>query len=96
MAGAVRRRAAHAAAGLELDRREAFASQLGAAASNTYIGTPVLPLGLYPPSARKVLRDYRATFGAEAGPYALYGYEAMTLVLNAVAASGGVATIVRR
>jgi branched-chain amino acid transport system substrate-binding protein len=67
---------------------EAFASQLGAAERNTYIGTPVLPLDMYPPAARRVLRSYRSTFGAEAGPYVLYGYEAMTLVLNAVAASG--------
>jgi branched-chain amino acid transport system substrate-binding protein len=67
---------------------EAFVSELGSAERNTYIGTPVLPLGMYPPAARKVLRSYRSTFGTEAGPYVLYGYEAMTLVLNAVAASG--------
>jgi branched-chain amino acid transport system substrate-binding protein len=35
-----------------------------------------------------VLRDYRRTFGAEGGPYALYGYEAMTLVLDAIRSAG--------
>lgn len=67
---------------------ESFTSQIGAAAANTYLTTPVLPTGLYPSAARRVLRDYRATFGAEAGPYALYGYEAMTLVLDAVRGAG--------
>jgi branched-chain amino acid transport system substrate-binding protein len=67
---------------------EAFTSQIGAAAANTYLTTPVLPTRLYPPIAQRVLRDYRATFKAEGGPYALYGYEAMTLVLDAVSASG--------
>jgi branched-chain amino acid transport system substrate-binding protein len=67
---------------------EAFTSQIGAAAASTYLTTPALPTRLYPPLAQRVLRDYRATFKAEGGPYALYGYEAMTLVLDAVSASG--------
>jgi branched-chain amino acid transport system substrate-binding protein len=67
---------------------EAFTSQIGTAAASTYLTTPVLPTRLYPPMAQRVLRDYRATFKAEGGPYALYGYEAMTLVLHAVSASG--------
>jgi branched-chain amino acid transport system substrate-binding protein len=67
---------------------EAFTSQIGTAAASTYLTTPVLPTRLYPPVAQRVLRDYRATFKAEGGPYALYGYEAMTLVLHAVSASG--------
>jgi branched-chain amino acid transport system substrate-binding protein len=67
---------------------ESFTSQIGAAAANTYLTTPVLPPGLYPPAGRRVLRDYRTTFGAEGGPYALYGYEAMTLVLDAIRSAG--------
>jgi len=67
---------------------EAFASQIGSAGSRTYITTPTLPVSLYPPSARQVLRRYRGVFGAEGGPYALYGYEAMTLVLDAIRESG--------
>ena len=39
-------------------------------------------------SARSVLGDYRRHFGVEGGPYALYGYEAMTLVLSAIRAAG--------
>jgi len=67
---------------------ESFASEIGAAAANTYLLTPVLPISHYPPSARWVLRRYRKVFGSEASPYALYGYEAMTLVLNAIHAAG--------
>jgi branched-chain amino acid transport system substrate-binding protein len=67
---------------------EAFTSQIGAAGARTYLTTPVLPTRLYPPSAQRVLGDYRATFGVEGGAYALYGYEAMTVVLDAVRNSG--------
>ncbi len=65
-----------------------FTSQIGAAAANTYLTTPVLASSLYPPAAQSVLSAYRKTFGAEGGPYALYGYEAMTLVLDAIRDSG--------
>jgi len=67
---------------------ESFTSQLGAAAASTYITTPVLPASLYPPPAARVLADYRRHFAGEAGPYALYGYEAMSVVLDAIRAAG--------
>ncbi|MGP0102173.1 MAG: branched-chain amino acid ABC transporter substrate-binding protein [Solirubrobacteraceae bacterium] len=67
---------------------ESFTSQIGAASEDTYLTTPVLPIGLYPPVAQRVLRHYRAVFGTEGGVYALYGYEAMTVVLDAVRSSG--------
>ncbi len=67
---------------------ESFTSEIGAASASTYLTTPVLPNRLYPPSAQRVLSDYRATFGAEGSAYALYGYEAMTVVLDAIRNSG--------
>jgi branched-chain amino acid transport system substrate-binding protein len=67
---------------------ESFTSQIGAAAAITYLTTPVLPVTLYPPVAQQVLLHYRSVFGAEGGAYALYGYEAMTVVLDAVRNSG--------
>jgi branched-chain amino acid transport system substrate-binding protein len=67
---------------------ESFTSRIGAAGANTYLTTPVLPTALYPPVAQKVLSHFRGVFGVEGGPYALYGYEAMTLVLDAVRSSG--------
>ncbi len=35
-----------------------------------------------------MLADYRRRFGGEAGAYALYGYEAMSVVLDAIRAAG--------
>ena len=67
---------------------ESFTSEIGAASASTYLTTPVLPNRLYPPSAQRVLGNYRATFGEEGSAYALYGYEAMTVVLDAIRNSG--------
>jgi branched-chain amino acid transport system substrate-binding protein len=66
----------------------AFTSQIGAAATQTYLGNPVLPVSLYPASARRVLRDYRRAFGGDPGGYALYGYEAMSVVLDDIRSLG--------
>jgi branched-chain amino acid transport system substrate-binding protein len=65
-----------------------FTAQIGAAGADTYLTTPVLGAALYPPAARVVLAACRRTFGVRAGPWALYGYEAMTLVLDAIADAG--------
>ncbi|MEA2202165.1 MAG: branched-chain amino acid transport system substrate-binding protein [Solirubrobacteraceae bacterium] len=67
---------------------ESFTSQIGAAEASTYLTTPVLPAALYPASGARVLKDYRADFGGEAGPYVLYGYEAMRVVLDAIRSAG--------
>ena len=69
-----------------------FVSNLGAAEASTDLTTPVLSDGSYPPAAQGVLGDYRRTFGTAGGPWALYGYESMRLVLDAVAAAGRHAT----
>jgi branched-chain amino acid transport system substrate-binding protein len=67
---------------------ESFTSQIGPAAGQTYLTTPVLPLSRYPVAARRVLSDYARSFGGEAGPYVLYGYEAMAVVLDAIRGAG--------
>ena len=67
---------------------EAFTDHLGTAAANTYLTTPALAISQYPASAQRVLDDYRRTFGVQGGLEALYGYEAMTLVLDAIRAAG--------
>jgi branched-chain amino acid transport system substrate-binding protein len=63
---------------------DSFTSQIGAAGSSTYLTTPALEPSLYPPAAQRVLSDYRRQFGSEGGPYALYGYETMSVVLEAI------------
>jgi branched-chain amino acid transport system substrate-binding protein len=66
---------------------EAFASQL-ADASGTYLTSPTLAADRYPPSAGRALAAYRARFGGRPGAFALYGYEAMSVVLDAIRAAG--------
>lgn len=65
-----------------------FTSNLGAAESAITIGSPVLPMSSYPDSARRVLTRYRRRFAAPPGPYVLYGYEAMSVVLAAIRDAG--------
>jgi branched-chain amino acid transport system substrate-binding protein len=67
---------------------EAFTAKIGTAASRTYLSTPALPPSLYPAPAQQVLSHYRRQFGGEASAYVLYGYEAMTVVLDAIRNSG--------
>ena len=68
--------------------REAFASQIGAAGAQTYLTTPLLAPALYPATGQKVMRDFRRQFGVEAGPWALYGFDAMRTVLESVRSAG--------
>jgi branched-chain amino acid transport system substrate-binding protein len=67
---------------------ESFTSQIGAAAASTYLTTPVLGPHQYPPAAARVLDAYRRHFGSEPGAEALYGYEAMSVVLDAIRRAG--------
>jgi branched-chain amino acid transport system substrate-binding protein len=66
----------------------AFTSEIGAAAANTYLTAPILPAGRYSPGATHVLVAYRQRFGSEGNAYALYGYEAMSVVLQAIHEAG--------
>ena len=65
-----------------------FTSEIGPAATSTYLTTPILPVRLYPSAAARVLDTYRRRFGGEGGAYALYGYEAMSVVLLAIREAG--------
>lgn len=67
---------------------EEFTSRIGSAAGETYLTTPLLATGLYPPSGQRVLALYRSTFHTEAGPSVLYGYAAMSAVLDAIRRAG--------
>ncbi len=67
-----------------------FSSRLGSAEGFTFIGSPVLATRLYPASAQHMLAEYAHRFTAAPEPYALYGYEAMSVVLAAIRAAGDV------
>jgi branched-chain amino acid transport system substrate-binding protein len=62
----------------------AFLRGLGAAANATYVTSPILELGQYPPSAQKVFAQYRRTFAVAPTAYTLYGYDAMSDILAAI------------
>jgi len=66
----------------------AFAAAIGPAEASTYLTTPLLALDHYPPAAARALHDYRRQFGGRPGAYALYGFEAMSVVLDAIRAAG--------
>jgi branched-chain amino acid transport system substrate-binding protein len=65
-----------------------FPARIGAAGEETYLGSPVLPVALYPRAVRNLLREYRDQFHEAGGAYALYGYEAMSAVLLAIRRAG--------
>ena len=67
---------------------DAFTSAIGPAGASTYLTTPVLAPGEYPPSAGRVLAEYRRHFGGRPGAHALYGFEAMSVVLDAIRRAG--------
>jgi len=65
-----------------------FTSRLGSAQSVTFLGTPALAAGQYPQASRTVIEEYRRHFGGSGGPYVLYGYETMSVVLAAIRSAG--------
>lgn len=65
-----------------------FLETLGAAASATYVTSPILPLSQYGARAQRVLRSYRKEFRSAPTAWSLYGYEAMESVLAAIGRAG--------
>ncbi len=65
-----------------------FPARIAATGAAAFLTTPVLPARLYSPAAQDVLREYRRRFDEAPSPYALYGYEAMSVVLSAIRRAG--------
>lgn len=65
-----------------------FAARIGAAGARSFFGSPWLTPAAYSAAARALLARYTETFHEEGKVYALYGYEAMELVLAALERSG--------
>jgi len=55
---------------------------------NTFITNPTLPEQLYPPAAKTFFGDFKAKYGNDPEPYAIYGYEAMNAALEAIKNAG--------
>jgi branched-chain amino acid transport system substrate-binding protein len=67
----------------------AFSTKLGSAVEkNTYITNPTLDPKLYPPAAQDFFKKFKAKFGNDPQPYAIYGYEAMKVALLAIQNAG--------
>ena len=54
----------------------------------TYITNPTLDPKLYPPAAQDFFKTYKAKYGKEPEPYSIYGYEAMSVALQAIQNAG--------
>ena len=52
------------------------------------ITNPTLDPKLYPPAAQDFFNEFKAKYGKDPEPYAIYGYEAMSVVLEAIKAAG--------
>jgi branched-chain amino acid transport system substrate-binding protein len=66
-----------------------FSSKLTPAEEKvTYITNPTLDPKLYPPAAQKFFTDYQTKYNIAPEPYAIYGYTAMKLILDAIRRAG--------
>src|SRR3954453_22001210 len=66
-----------------------FSSKIPASTmKDTFITNPTLPEQLYPPAAKKFFADFKAKYGHDPEPYAIYGYEAMNAALEAIKNAG--------
>ncbi len=66
-----------------------FTAAIGAGAgAKTLLSTPILPVEHYPASAQRLLAVYRRQFHERPEAYALFGYEAMSATLRAIARAG--------
>ena len=67
----------------------AFSEKLGSKVEkNTYITNPTLDPKEYPQSAQDFFKEFKSKYGKDPEPYAIYGYEAMGVVLEAIKAAG--------
>jgi branched-chain amino acid transport system substrate-binding protein len=68
---------------------DAFAARLGAAAPRTRLLAPWPPPASLPRAGRAFAARFRARYGVDPSPAAVYGYEAMRLTLAAIRRAGG-------
>src|SRR5919201_2790097 len=67
----------------------AFSSKIGSdIEKRTWITNPTLDPKLYPAAAQQFFQKFKAKYGKAPEPYAIYGYEAMSVVLNAIKTAG--------
>jgi branched-chain amino acid transport system substrate-binding protein len=57
-------------------------------AKQAYITAPTLDPKEYPPAAQDFYKEFKAKYGKDPEPYAIYGYEAMGVTLDAIKRAG--------
>src|SRR5919197_180649 len=66
-----------------------FTTKLGSdIEKRTWITNTTLDPKLYPASAQQFFQKFKAKYGKDPEPYAIYGYEAMSVTLSAIKAAG--------
>jgi branched-chain amino acid transport system substrate-binding protein len=65
-----------------------FYAKVGAPGKNTFITVSTLPPKFYPAAARAFFDRFAKTYGKQPETYAIYGYEAMSVVLDAIRRAG--------
>jgi branched-chain amino acid transport system substrate-binding protein len=67
----------------------AFSEKLGSGVEkNTFITNPTLDPKLYPAAGQDFIKQFKAKYGKDPEPYAIYGFEAMSVVLDAIKRAG--------
>jgi branched-chain amino acid transport system substrate-binding protein len=67
----------------------AYSEKLGKKVEKqVFVTVPTLDPGEYPPEGQKFFADFKAKYGNDPQPYAIYGYEAMGVALQAIKAAG--------
>jgi branched-chain amino acid transport system substrate-binding protein len=57
-------------------------------ANRTFITVATLAPEEYPPEGKKFFEDYEKAYGEDPEPYAIYGYEAMSVILDSLTRAG--------
>jgi branched-chain amino acid transport system substrate-binding protein len=66
-----------------------FPAKISASAAKmTWVTNPTLDPKLYPQSGQDFFKEYKVKYGKDPEPYAIYGYEAMSVVLLAIEKAG--------
>ena len=63
---------------------ESFYAEVGDPGRNTFITVSTLPQKYYPPAAQAFFKAYETAYGKPPETYGIYGYEAMSVVLDAM------------
>jgi len=66
----------------------AFSEEVKSIEDQIFITNPTLDPKLYPPAAQEFFTQFEEAHGKSPEPYAIYGYEAMSVVLEAIESAG--------